>query len=106
MIGRPGSGKTSMAISLMTQKDPIIYKKTHHHNIIVMPQNSISSFQKNLFKKLNEESFYDVLDDISIADIYQKVNTYSQNDEKTLLFIDDQTASLKASARIQQTPKI
>jgi len=44
IIGKPGSGKTSLAISLITQNKPKIYKKTHHHIIIMMPTHSISSF--------------------------------------------------------------
>ena len=43
VIGRPGSGKTSMTISLMTQKNPKIYRKTHHHIIISSVGQSRSS---------------------------------------------------------------
>ena len=46
LIGRPGSGKSSMAISLMTQKEPKIYRKSHHHVIVMMPANSIGSLKK------------------------------------------------------------
>ena len=31
---------------MMTQKDRIIYKKTQHHSIIVLPTNSINSLEK------------------------------------------------------------
>jgi DNA replication protein DnaC len=82
VIGRPGSGKTSLSISLMTQKDPKIYKKTHHHMIILMPQNSINSLKKNPFKQLPEENFYEELNDSTISDIYDRVNGYSQENEK------------------------
>jgi hypothetical protein len=97
VIGRPGSGKTSMSISLITQKDPKIYKKTHHHILVVMPQNSINSLKKNPFKQLPEENFYEELNDSTIQDIYDKVNGYSGENEKTLLFLDDITADLKRS---------
>jgi hypothetical protein len=43
VVGRPQSGKTSFAISFITQKKPKIYRKTHHHVIIMMPTNSIRS---------------------------------------------------------------
>ena len=49
LIGRPGMGKSSMAISLMTQKTPKIYRKTHHHVIVMMPANSIGSLKKKSF---------------------------------------------------------
>ena len=95
VIGRPGSGKTSMTISLITPKNPKIYKKTHHHIIVIMPQNSINSLQKNSFKVLPEENIYHELDNDSIDSVYSKIDGYSKNDEKTLLFIDDMTSDLK-----------
>ena len=52
VIGRPGSGKTSFSISLLTSKEPKIFRNTHEHIIkcqkIVMPKNSISSMEKTL----------------------------------------------------------
>ncbi len=105
IIGRPGSGKTSFSISLITQKNPKIYKKTHHHVLILMPQNSINSLKNNPFKQLPAENFYDELNDASISAIYERVNEYSREDEKTLLFIDDMTADLKKSKTIIDTLK-
>jgi len=105
VIGRPGSGKTSMTISLITQKANKIYRKTHHHIIIIMPQNSINSLQKNPFKVLPDENIYNDLDDETINDIYNRVDSYSKSNEKTLLFIDDMTASLKKSKFIIDTFK-
>jgi GTPase SAR1 family protein len=97
VIGRPGSGKTSFSISLITNKEPKIFRKTHEHIIIVMPKNSISSMEKNPFKQLADDNIYENLDYESINEIYGKLDASSKEDEKTLLFIDDQTASLKRS---------
>ena len=105
VIGRPGAGKTSFTISLITQKNPKIYKKTHHHILVVMPENSISSMKKNPFKMLPKENIYDDLTDSTISSIYSKIDGWSKSDEKTILFIDDCTASLKASKHIQETLK-
>ena len=105
VIGRPGSGKTSMTISLITQKTNKIYRKTHHHIIVIMPQNSINSLQKNPFKVLPDENIYNDLDDETINDIYNRVDLYSKSNEKTLLFIDDMTADLKKSKYIIDTFK-
>ena len=69
VIGRPGSGKTSMTISLITQKKPKIYRKTHHHVIILMPQNSIHSLKTNPFKVLPDDNIYHELDNNSIDSI-------------------------------------
>ncbi len=105
VIGRPASGKSSMTISLITQKTPKIYKKTHHHVLIMMPQNSINSLKNNPFKQLPEENFYDELNDATITSVYDKVNEWSAKDEKTLLFIDDMTADLKKSKTVIDTMK-
>ncbi len=105
VIGRPASGKTSCTIAMMTQKNPKIYKKTHHHVLIMMPQNSINSLKNNPFKQLPEENFNEELNDASISSIYDKVNEWSAKDEKTLLFIDDMTADLKKSKTVIDTMK-
>jgi GTPase SAR1 family protein len=105
VIGRPGSGKTSFSIALMTQSKPKVYKKTHHHMIILMPANSISSLKKNPFKVLPPENIYHELTDQTINEIYNKIDGYSAKDEKTLLFIDDMTADLKKSKFIMETLK-
>jgi hypothetical protein len=94
-----------MTISLMTQSNPKIYKKTHHHMIILMPANSIGSLKKNPFSVLPSENIYHELTDKSIHEIYNKIDGYSEKDEKTLLFIDDMTADLKRSKFIQETLK-
>ena len=105
LIGRPGHGKTSFAISLITQKKPIFFRKTHHHILVMMPENSISSLKKNPFKKLPEENIYNDLTDATISSVYNKIETYSKDGEKTILFVDDMTASLKSTAYIQETLK-
>jgi hypothetical protein len=105
IIGRPGQGKTSLAVSLITQKSPKFYKKTHHHIIILMPTNSINSMEKNPFKQLPDENFYNELNDSNITSIYDRICEYSSKDEKTLLFIDDMTSDLKRSKTVVDTLK-
>lgn len=103
LIGRPASGKTSFAISMIT--NPKIYKKAAHHVLVLMPQTSINSLVKNPFQCLQSENIYNELDDDSMNDIITRIDEYSNNDEKTLLFIDDFTADLKKSAFIILTLK-
>ena len=59
----------------------------------------------NSFKKINPENIYNELTNSTIADVYNKIEDFSHNDEKTILFIDDQTASLKSSMYIQEILK-
>ena len=105
IIGRPQQGKTSLAISLITQKKPKIYKKTHHHILILMPTNSIASLKSNPFRVLDEGNFYNELNENTISDIYERIDEYSKRDEKTLLFIDDMTADLKRNKIVENTLK-
>jgi GTPase SAR1 family protein len=101
IIGRPQQGKTSLAISLITQKKPKIYRKTHNHILVLMPTNSIQSLKKNPFKVLPEENLYDELNEETINDIYNRIDAYSKDGEKTLLLIDDMTADLKKSKVVE-----
>ena len=103
VVGRAGSGKTSLTISLITQSNPKIYKKTSHHVIVIMPQNSINSMTKNPFKGL-ENIYHEINNDV-ICEIYDKIDGWSKDDEKTLLYIDDMTADLKRTKLIQETLK-
>jgi len=105
VIGRPGSGKTSLTISLISQNNPKIYKKTHHHIIVLMPQNSINSLKKNPFKDIDQDNIYNELTEDNILNIYNKIDAYSSKNEKTLLYIDDMTADLKRSKFISDTLK-
>lgn len=105
LVGRPGHGKTSMAISFISQKKPKIYRKTHHHILVLMPLNSMASLKHNPFEVLPPENIYGELNDESIHDIYNRIDEYSKRDEKTLLFIDDMTADLKKTKVIQDILK-
>jgi hypothetical protein len=105
VLGRPGMGKTSLTVSFLTQKKPQIYRKTHHHVIILMPANSIASMSKNPFKQLPDENIYNELNDLIINDIFNKIYGYCANNEKTLLYIDDMTADLKKNKFIIDTIK-
>lgn len=103
VIGRPGSGKTSLTVALLTQKSPKIYRKTHHHIIIIMPAQSIASMHKDPFKGLDH--IYHELTDNIINEIYGKIEGWSAENEKTILYIDDMTADLKKSVTIRDTLK-
>jgi hypothetical protein len=105
VVGRAGQGKTSLAVAFLTQKEPQIYRKTHHFMYIFMPSNSIASMKKNPFKKLPEDRFYSELNDATIEDVFHKIDANSKDGKKSILFIDDMTASLKSSVAVQDTLK-
>ncbi len=105
VIGKPGQGKTSLAIALMTQSKPKIYKKTHHKILVIMPTNSLNSLKKNPLAPLPDENFYNELNEATIQDVYNRIEAHRAQDMKTLLFIDDCTADLKRSKFVETTLK-
>jgi hypothetical protein len=51
--------------------------------------------KKNIFKNHDEGKLYEELDYETINNIYDKLKVASENDEKTLLILDDVGASMK-----------
>jgi KaiC/GvpD/RAD55 family RecA-like ATPase len=96
LIGKPGSGKTSLLISWLTAKGKNkIFRKVFDNIIVVMPQSSCESMRKNPFAKHPEEKLYEELTSDSIHSIYEQLLAFASQDEKTLLILDDVGAALK-----------
>jgi hypothetical protein len=93
VIGKPGSGKTSLIMSWINSKH--IFKKMFDHVIIIMPQSSINSMKNNPFKNHPADKIFEELNMSSIDIIYNKLLKNSANDETTLLIMDDVGASMK-----------
>jgi DNA replication protein DnaC len=93
VIGKPGSGKTSLIMSWLTSKK--VFKKMFHHVLVVMPSSSIQSMKKNPFKNHDEDKMFQQLDLDSISTIYNKLEESSAEKQSTLLIMDDIGASLK-----------
>jgi hypothetical protein len=99
VVGPAGSGKTSTASSLLTSRQ--VYRGAFERVIVVMPPNSLASLQEDHpFRSLHASNVYPDLDDIDV--IYQMIqqtamtkNERYGNMERSMLFIDDQSASLK-----------
>jgi len=102
LIGRPGSGKTSLLISFLTGKGKEkIFRKVFDNVLLVMPSSSRNSIKKNPFEKHPEEKMFEDLDYETINEIYDRLKTSSEQQETTLLILDDVGASLK-NLEIQQ----
>lgn len=96
IIGKPGSGKTSLLVSFLTgKKDKKVFRKVFDHILIVMPSSSRSSIKKNPFEKHTPDKMYEDLDFDTINTIYDRLKLSSAENEKTLLILDDVGASLK-----------
>lgn len=101
-IGRAGSGKTSMIVSMLTNKKPKIFRKRFENIIVVMPKSSRASLKVNIFdKNLPDDKLFSELDEANIDIIIAKIEEASDNDEKTLLILDDVASQLKKSTYLQ-----
>ena len=98
IIGKPGAGKTSFLISLLTgKKDKKIFRKCFNHVLLVMPSTSRHSMKKNIFEDHDEDKMYEELDLKTITNIYDKLVSASEDNENTLLILDDVGSSLKSN---------
>ena len=66
-----------------------------------MPQNSINSLKKNPFAVLPPENFFNELNEGTIQQVYNNLESNTSQGLKTLLFIDDCTADLKRSKFVE-----
>ena len=96
IIGKPGSGKTSFLISLLTgKKENKVFRKSFDHILLVMPTSSRESMKRNIFKSHDEDKMYDELTYSTITSIHNKLLMSTKEKETTLLILDDVGASLK-----------
>ena len=103
IIGRPGSGKTSLLVSMLTgRKKDKVFQKVFNNVVVVMPSTSRQSMKNNIFKKHTPDKLYDELTSATINDIYEKLLNSSEEKESTLLILDDVGAVLKRP-EIQET---
>lgn len=99
IIGKSGSGKTSLLVSFLTgKKDKKVFRKVFDHIQLVMPMSSRRSMKKNIFKNQCPEKSYEELDYSTINTIYDALLTASEQNEITLLILDDVGAMLKDAA--------
>lgn len=91
IIGSAGSGKTSMMVNLLTSCDA--YKKAFHGVHIIMPEHSVASLKKNVFK--NHPRMHDELNYETLDSILESVKQDAEEKYNSLLVMDDVTASLK-----------
>jgi ABC-type multidrug transport system ATPase subunit len=96
IIGKPGSGKTSLLISMLTGKGPKkVFRKVFDHILLVMPTSSRGSIKKNPFAKHDADKMYEELNFETITAIYERLHASTEEKEKTLLILDDVGAALK-----------
>jgi hypothetical protein len=81
---------------MLTNKKPNIFRKQYENIYVVMPVQSRSSLKNNIFDKyILQKNLYDDLNLESMVDIFERIEDNSNENEKTLLILDDVASSLK-----------
>lgn len=104
IVGRARSGKTSLAVALLSQIRPKIYRRVFNHILCFVPRSSLMSLQKNVFESLDENKKFDELSLENLEQAQEMIDGYREADEKSLIYMDDVTSSLK-DTQIQRSLK-
>lgn len=102
IIGRQGSGKTSLTINIIKN----LYKKKFHKIYVFMPQTSRNSLQPNIFDVLPEEQLFEELNYDNIRMVYDELKKNSENGHKSLIIMDDVQKALKDNSVISEFKNI
>lgn len=100
ICGAPGSGKTSMMVSLLQEKQA--YRKAFDQVFVVMPPSSARSLKKNIFEK--HDKMFDDLTYETLETILDQTRESTKENLNSLVIIDDFASALK-NHEIQQLLK-
>ncbi len=92
LVGRAGSGKTSLLFSMF--KSPDIFKKVFHNIFLFQPFASASSVQNNIFDSIPDEQKFDDLTEESLGGVMDIVRNEDKKFNNAII-IDDMTSKLK-----------
>ena len=92
IIGRPGSGKTSLLYSLFKSKQ--LFAKVYHNIYLFQPSASRFSMKDKLFDKLPAEQIYDELNYDTLNEVMDIIKEEDKKYNNCIIF-DDMTAYLK-----------
>jgi len=90
VVGRPGSGKSSLIGSFFGSKE--LLKHSYHNLYLFAPQNSIASMKDNIFESIKNQ-----YDELTYENLDKVVNKIKEEDGKycNAIIMDDQGAYLK-----------
>jgi len=91
ICGAPGSGKTSMMVSLLQEKQA--FRKVFDQVFVCMPPSSARSLKKNIFEK--HDKMYDDLTYETLENILEQTRESTKENLNSLVVIDDFGAALK-----------
>lgn len=102
ILGKMGQGKTS----LITNFVKTIFRRCFEHMIVFIPTGSRRSIENDIYgKHLPEADLYDALTADNLDEVIEKLEENADNEENTLIIIDDFQSALKdpdVLARLQK----
>lgn len=100
--GKPKSGKSTLALGLLTQKGSRkVYRGKFDNIIIFIPSHSLSSLKNDPFGDLDSIKKYDELTLDTLQKAYKQIKKHAEAGESTLLYFDDMATDLRSSGNIQ-----
>lgn len=93
-LAKPGSGKTSMIISLLNT--PELFKGIFHTIYLFMKPNSRGSIKGSFFdKEIPPEQIFDELNIDNLKNVFERIKEDASEGYKSLLIFDDMQAAMK-----------
>jgi len=97
-LGKAGSGKTSMIVSLLNS--PNLFKKVFHTIYLFMGKNSRDSIKGSFFdKQIPKDQIYDELNMLSWSNMMERVKQDAEDGYKSLVILDDVQRDLKGEVQ-------
>lgn len=101
LIGKPGSGKTSLLYSLFkTGGKNKIFKKVFHNIYLFQPTASRGSMKDNIFDQLPEDKKFDEMTADNLEIVINRIKSSEPHEHHVIIF-DDQGSYLKNNATKQ-----
>ena len=90
LVGRPGSGKSSLIGSFFSSKE--LLNQTYNNLYLFAPQNSINSMKDNIFESIKNQ-----YDELTYENLNEVINKIKEEDSQycNAIIMDDQGAYLK-----------
>ena len=94
LIGKAGSGKTSLMVSFI-QSPKKYFKKVFNKIYVFMPNSSRNSMKNNIFNVLPDDQVFEGVSYEILSDVYERLLENTENNHKSLLVFDDVQSYLK-----------
>lgn len=87
IAGKAGTGKTSLLVSFLSS--PSLFKRCFDKIFVFMPPNSRASLKDSIFELLPEDQVFDELNLQTLGSVFERVESHSAHDERSLIVFDD-----------------